>query len=578
MAFDGMTVAAIRHEFDNKLTGGRIAKIIQPEPDELILTVKNNAVTYRVLLSASASLPLAYLMSDNKQAPMNAPNYCMLLRKHLAGGRITAITQPGLERVLKIGVEHRDELGDPKEWQLVIELMGKHSNIILVNQENKIVDAIKRVSFNVSSVREVLPGREYFIPQTQNKFDPLDVSEASFREIIRNRDLPLFKAIYLSFTGLSPVFAEELCYEAGLDSDMAANAIDDLSLTHLQHIFADRMTAIRDGEFTPVIVYKDKDPFEFAALELQQFRTLRKVSFESISALIENYYAEKELRTRIRQRSADLRRVINTAIERNARTLNLQEKQMHDTEKREKYRIYGELLNTYGYSLEPGAKVLEAVNYYNNEPTKVPLDPMLSPSENAKKYFERYNKLKRTAEALEVRIKETEEDIAHLESIATALDIARDEKDLDEIRQEMSDFGYIKHKAGTGKKRSQAAKPLHFISSDGFDMYVGKNNYQNEEVTFKIASGSDWWFHANDLPGSHVIVKGNGRELPDRTFEEAGRLAAFFSKAKTSPKVEIDYTLRKNLRKPTGGRPGFVVYYTNYSLIAEPDIAGIQEV
>ena len=252
---------------------------------------------------------------------------------------------------------------------------------------------------------------------------------------------------------------------------------------------------------------------------------------------------------------------------------------MHDTEKREKYRIYGELLNTYGYSLESGAKELKAINYYNNEPTTVPLDPTLTPAQNAKKYFDRYNKLKRTAEALEERIKGTEADVEHLESIATSLEIARDEKDLQEIRQELEDYGYLRHHGPSGRKKKQeAAQPLHYLSSDGFDMYVGKNNFQNEMVTFKIASGNDWWFHANDIPGSHVIVKGNGKELPDRTFEEAGRLAAYYSKAKNAPKVEIDYTLRKNLHKPNGARPGFVLYHTNYSLMAEPDISDLREV
>lgn len=577
MAFDGITIANIRSELDHTLSGGHLAKIIQPEPDELILTVKNNSKQYRVLLSAGASLPLAYIASENKQAPMNAPNFCMLLRKHLSGGFLKAVTQPGLERVISFHIEHRNELGDLKEYRLVLELMGKHSNLILVNDENKIIDSIKRISFNVSSVREVLPGRDYFIPQTQDKLDPMNISEKEFGEAVFSRETPLFKALYTSLTGFSPVIAEELCTRAGIDADAAADALSEPERLHLYHTFEHLIEDVRTENFAPNIVYKNGEPFEYASLELTQFPNLEKETYDSVSALIEHYYAEKELRTRIRQRSTDLRKIVNTALERNGRTLSLQEKQMHDTEKREKYRIYGELLNTYGYSLAPGAKEMETINYYTNEPITVPLDPLLSAAENAKHYFARYNKLKRTAEALSERILGTKSDIEHLESISASLDIARDEADLQEIRDELADYGYLKHKGPAGRKKKEKARPLHYISSDGFDIYVGKNNYQNEQVTFKIGGSNDMWFHANDLPGSHVLVKSDGREIPDSTYEEAGRLAAFYSKAKTAPKVEIDYTLRKNLHKANGGRPGFVVYHTNYSMMSRPDIHDIRE-
>ena len=255
----------------------------------------------------------------------------------------------------------------------------------------------------------------------------------------------------------------------------------------------------------------------------------------------------------------------------------LQQKQMKDTEKKDKYRIWGELINTYGYGLEPGIKFFEALNYYTNETVNIPLDPTLTPQENAKKYFDKYSKLKRTADALEKLLQETDSEIRHLESIATSLDIAVSEDDLIQIKEELTEYGYIRRKYTTGKKVKITSKPFHYVSSDGFHMYVGKNNYQNEELSFKFASGNDWWFHAKGQPGSHVIVKTNGEELPDRTFEEAGRLAAYYSKGRQAPKVEIDYTLKKNLRKPTGGKPGFVVYYTNYSLLIEPDITGIQQ-
>ena len=577
MALDGITIANIRSEVNAAITGGHIAKIIQPEPDELLITVKNNSRNHRLLLSANASLPLVYLTDSNIQAPMTAPNFCMLLRKHMAGGKVTGVLQPGLERVLMLAVEHRNEMGDLKTVRLVIELMGKHSNIILIDDTDVIIDSIKRVPFHISSVREVLPGRTYFIPQTMGKQDPLSVTYDDFCRALSSREMPLYKAVYTTLTGISPVMAEELCYRAGIDSDHPSNTLEEASRLHLFNIFSQMMEDIRTEQFSPCMIFKDKEAFEFASLPLTQYASLRCETWESVSALIRSFYAEKDLRGRIRQRSADLRRVIQTALERNGRTLALQEKQMHDTEKRDKYRIWGEMINTYGYSLEEGASSLECINYYTNEPITVPLDPQLSVRENSVRYFERYNKLKRTAEALAERIKGTEADVEHLESIAAALDIARDENDLAQIRTEMEDYGYIRRKGPTGKKKQTASSPLHYISSDGFDIYVGKNNYQNEEVSFKIAQGNDWWFHAKGIPGSHVVIKSGGRELPDRAFEEAGRLAAYYSKGRQAPKVEIDYTQKKNLRKPGGARPGFVVYYTNYSLMAEPDITGISE-
>lgn len=295
-----------------------------------------------------------------------------------------------------------------------------------------------------------------------------------------------------------------------------------------------------------------------------------------MSALLEDYYAQKSAVTRIRQKSADLRKIVQTAYERNVKKYDLQVRQLADTEKREKYKVYGELLNTYGYGAPEGAKSLDALNYYTNEMITIPLDPTLSAGENAKKYFERYGKLKRTNEALLALTKETKAEIDHLESVITALDIARGEEDLTEIREELVESGYIRRRGG-GKRARTTSRPFHYVSSDGFHMYVGKNNYQNEALTFQFATGGDWWFHAKGIPGSHVIVKTQGNELPDRTYEEAAALAAHYSKGAGQDKVEIDYTLRKNVKKPNGAKPGFVVYYTNYSMTIAPDIAGLRE-
>ena len=578
MALDGIVVASLAKELQENFTNARLSKIAQPEKDELLLTMKGSNGQKRLLLSASASLPLVYISDKNKPSPMTAPNFCMLLRKHIANGRITAITQPGMERIIVFEIEHLDDLGDLRHKKLIIELMGKHSNIIFCDENDMILDSIKHISANMSSVREVLPGRTWFIPHTQDKKDPLTITEEEFFDFVCTKPMAAAKAIYTSLTGFSPLMAEEVCCRAGIDGGFAVNALEENAKLHLFRTFSYLIEDIKNGAFTPNIVYQGDEPKEFSALKLTQYQDLREETYDSISGVLETYYAMKNRITRIRQKSSDLRRVVNTALERNVKKYDLQQKQLKDTDKREKYRIYGELLNTYGYSCQPGDTSLNAVNYYNGEEITIPLDGTLSAGENAKKYFDRYGKLKRTREALEELLVETKEEIDHLESISTALDIALDEADLVQLKEELIEYGYIRRKGPTGKKQKITSHPFHYRSSEGFDIYVGKNNFQNEELSFKFASGNDWWFHAKGQPGSHVIVKTNGKELPDSVYEEAAALAAYYSKGRQAPKVEIDYTLKKNLRKPNGSKPGFVVYYTNYSMMAEPNIRNLQEV
>lgn len=574
MAFDGIVISNLVWELNQKLINGRISKIAQPETDELLLTIKGKDGQYKLLLSASASLPLLYLTETNKPSPITAPNFCMLLRKHINGGRIVSITQPEMERIVHFDIEHLNELGDTCTKQLTIELMGKHSNIIF-RDNNMIIDSIKHVSAQMSSVREVLPGRTYFIPETQEKKNPLTISEEDFCSFVLSKPMSLAKALYSSLTGISPVIAEEVCFEADLDSSVPANTLNPIETTHLFHKFCAVMEPVKQKEYTPAIYYKGEEPLEFSSLPLTLYPEAHAENFLSISSVLENYYASKNIVTRIRQKSSDLRRIVQTALERNRKKYDLQLKQLKDTSKREKYKIYGELIHAYGYGLPEGSKELTALNYYDNEMITIPLDKELSPQENAKKYFDKYGKLKRTYEALSELIKETESEIQHLESVATALDIAILEEDLQEIKEELTECGYIRRKYNGRKKQKITSKPFHYISSDGFHIYVGKNNYQNEDLTFQFATGNDWWFHAKGMPGSHVIVKTNGEELPDQTFEEAGRLAAYYSKGRDAKKVEIDYTEKKNVKKVNGGKPGFVIYHTNYSMLIEPDIRGI---
>lgn len=580
MAFDGIVISSLVWELNERLADGRINKIYQPENDAIVLAIKNNRNNYRLLLSASPSLPLAYLTEDTGTNPMTAPNFCMLLRKHISGGRIVSILQPEMERILKFEIEHLNELGDVCTKYLIVELMGKHSNIIFCRPDGTIIDSIKHISLNISSVREVLPGRSYFIPNTMLKQNPLTITAAEFAEKVLSKPLPVGKALYTSLTGISPVIAEEICFRASLDSGMSTSGLSDVEKVHLFGVFSRLMEDVKGHRFSPTIVYRSKEPVEFSALPLTCYSDCDSQPFDSISTVLRTYYAEKNASSRIRQKSHDLRHVVGTALDRTRKKYDLQLKQLKDTEKREKYKIYGEMLNTYGYGLEEGSKSLTCLNYYTNQEITIPLDPQLPPQENAKKYFERYGKLKRTFEALSSLTEETHAEMEHLDSVSTALDLAQTEGDLAQIKEELIQAGYMKRHTGgkSTKKQKLTSQPLHYISSDGYDMYVGKNNLQNEELTFKFAGGGDWWFHAKGIPGSHVIVKTKGDELPNRTFEEAARLAAYYSKNRTSEKVEIDYIQRKHVKKPNSGKPGFVIYHTNYSMMIEPDISHIRSV
>lgn len=585
MAFDGITVASIVAELKSCLIGSRIYKIYQPEADELNIVVKsqgNSGVqreTVRLLLSASASLPLVYITQQNKENPMTAPNFCMLLRKHIGNGRIVDVSQPGLERIIVFEIAHLDEMGDMRTKKLIVEIMGKHSNIIFVDEQNTIIDSIKHISAQVSSVREVLPGRSYLFPPAQDKYSPFAVDAALFRNEILIKPLPAAKAIYSSVTGFSSVIGQELCYRAGVDGDSPTSALSDSQKEKLWQAFSGIVSeALLGGMFSPAIYMQEGRPKEFAAVPLMMYGDLEQVQYTSISEVLYQYYAMKDTVSRIRQKSSDLRRIVSTAVERVSKKYDLQMRQLKDTEKRDKYRIYGELLNTYGYHAEPGASSFRTVNYYDGQEISIPLDGSLSALENAKKYFAKYNKLKRTYEALSELTEESRADLEYLLSVQNALDIAMTEQDLKEIKQELIMAGFIRQRqVGTKEKRAAKSKPLHFISSDGFHMYVGKNNLQNEALTFKLANGNDLWFHAKKIPGSHVIVKLEGKEdIPDSTYEEAGRLAAYYSAGRDNPKVEIDYTRRMQLKKPAGAKPGYVIYHTNYSMVSEPDIWGIE--
>ncbi len=574
MAFDGITVSSIVDEMNRNITGGRVFKIAQPEPDELFITIKNNKEQYKLMLSASASLPLVYFTTVSKNSPLTAPSFCMLLRKHINNGKIISVTQPGLERIINIRIEHYNEMGDICYKTLVIELMGKYSNIIFCDDDDNIIDSIKHIPAHISSVREVLPGRKYFIPDTTRKLNPFEFSKDDYTKTVTSKNVNCSKAIYTSLTGFSPVAAEEVCHMASLDSSLPINELSETEHLHLFHMLQLVIDEIKSNSFTYNIYYKNGVPVEYSSIPLTLYDDIESKEFGTASEMLEKYYAEKNFVTRMRQRSSDLRQIVQSNLSKSYKKYDLQIKQLKDTEKREKYKVYGELLNTYGYQCEQGAKELTCENYYTGTEITIPLDTELPPIENAKKYFEKYNKLKRTYEALTEITKTTANEISHLESIQTSLDLSTSEDDLKEIKEELIQYNYIRRKSSDKKSKFKSV-PLHFISSGNHHIYVGKNNFQNEELTFKVASGNDLWFHAKGMPGSHVILKTNGDEITDKEYEEAGKLAAHFSKGAGQNKIEVDYIEKKHVKKVAGAAPGFVIYHTNYSMLIDSDISDI---
>ncbi len=585
MAYDGFVIAATVHELREALLMGSITKIAQPEKDDLLLSVKVDRKKKRVFISADPSMPMLKLQEDNEASQLNAPAFCMSLRKHIGSGRIVNIYQPagmlgteGLERIIVFEIEHLNELGDLSGAYLVCELMGKYSNIILTNKDLKIIDSIKHVGPLMSSVREVLPGRDYFIPQSGSRKDPFELlkegSEALYAAL-RTNGQRISEAIYKTVTGFSPTLSLELCHRAHIDPDRPSVELDENELHRLYNAFTELMGYVEGGLFYPNIVYEGDRAVGFSSIPLRHLESENYTAqdHKSISEVIGLYYDERQKSGRIRSRSEDIRHILKQLTERCVKKLDLQEKQYQDAEKLDRYRIYGELINTYGYGLKGGEKELVCENYYDggNE-IRIPLDVRLSAKDNAKRYFERYNKLKRTREALSSQIEESRKRLYHLESIAQSLSMAETEADLDVIRQEMRESEMIaKGSRGSKKKRDEApSKPLHFVSSDGIDIYVGRNDRQNVELSFNEADPDDWWFHAKGIAGSHVIAKTGKEELPDKTCLEAAALAAYYSRAADEPKVEVDYVRRRELKRVPKAPPGYVIYHTNYSVMIEP--------
>jgi len=575
LPFDGVVAKSIVQELTEELAGGRIDKVLQPEPDEIVLAVRARSKNHRLLLSASPRYPRIHLTDMVKENPPVPPAFCMLLRKHLTRGRIVSFEFNDYERVIGINIEAIGELGDISQKKLVIEIMGRHSNIILLNEAGRILDAIKHVDSDISSVREVMPARQYILPPSQEKVSPsaLDVAELIGHLGSSEKDVERF--LLDSIKGFSPLLCREVCFRADIEGRRRASGLTDAERSSLADALRSVIEEIIKDEYRPAVYYEDEQhqvPLDFHCIDIKQFAFMERYS--SISKVLDTFYASRDNAERLRQKKADLYKVLSNSIERCAKKLAIQQDTLREAADSEKFRLYGELITANIYAIPRNAKKASLLNYYseNGEYVEVPLDPDLTPQANAQRYFRKYAKAKSTYVNTAHQIRQTQGELDYLESVLQMLENCTTVQEIDEVRQELVDQGYMAQKRRRqDKKDSTATKPFHYRSTDGFDILVGKNNIQNDRLTFRTAQSGDIWLHTKAVPGSHVIIRRNGRDVPDRTIEQAAIIAAWHSKARMSSNVQVDYTQVKNVSKPSGAKPGMVIY-TNYkTAVVKPD-------
>ena len=582
MPFDGIVSKSIADELAEKLAGGRIEKVLQPEADEIVLLIRALNKNHRLVLSASPNYPRIHLTEVVKENPAAPPVFCMLLRKHLSGGRILSFEFHDYERILGIIVESTNELGDISEKKLIIEIMGRYSNIILVNSDNKILDSIKHIDSDISSVREVMPARPYVLPPAQNKTSPALIDTQT---LLKNLDASLQtvdKFLLENIKGFSPLLCREVCYRADIDNRTGAASLEPEKRTALQKSLDNILQEIMNSQYAPCVVFEDEQhqkPLDFHCLDIRQYKYA--ISLTSISEVLDTFYSTRDNAERLKQKKSDLYKVLNNSIDRCSKKLAIQQQTLRDVADREKLRLYGELITANIHAIPRNVKSVSLLNYYSEtgEHLDVSLNPNLQPQENAQRYFKKYAKAKSTFLYTTRQLEDSQQELEYLESVLQLLDNCTALREMDEVRQELSEQSYMtlkkKHstKKSSFKKQAAMTDPLHFKSSDGFDIYVGKNNKQNDYLTLKFAQSNDIWLHTKSIPGSHVIIRRNGVDIPDKTLEEAAVLAAWHSKARMSSNVSVDYTAVKNVSKPSGAKPGMVTYVNYKTAVVNPDKA-----
>lgn len=565
MAYDGSVLKNVVFELNEKLKEGRIDKIYQPEKDEIILNIRNKREKYKLLLSASSSNPRAYITSAEKENPQTPPTFCMLLRKHLEGARIVDFEQYKMDRIMKMNVISKNELGDEITKSLIIEIMGKYSNIILVNSEdNKIMDSIKRVNASMSRVREILPGLIYEVDSISDKKNPLDETKEGFIEEIENtaQNKRMHRFLMNTYTGISPFLGREIVKRAGLQEEFAINVLDSEMKEQLFEGFSEVFKELSGNEYNPTIIYDEDKIVDFSAIDIKLYPESEKKHLDSISELLDGYFIEKDNKDRIANKSGDIKKLVKNQLDKDKNKLEKQTNEYDEAMNREKFKVWADLISANLWKIEKGAKSIEVENFYDEmNLVEVPLNERYSASENANRYYKKYSKLKSAAIRLKSEIEKSKSSIEYLESVLLNIELSDDVSDIEEIREELSEMGYIrKSKNKKKKKKNKESKFMEFDSVDGYKILVGKNNKQNDELTLKKASRDDQWFHVKGGAGSHVIIKNNGEPISEEGMVEAAKLAAYYSSYRNSSNVEVDTTVRKNIKRHPAKIPGLVIY------------------
>ena len=573
MPLDAICLQAVVEELRPQLLNLRIDKVQQPARDQVILLLRGNK---RLLLNAGANAPRIQLTETARDNPAEPPMFCMLLRKHLVGARVAGITQPLLERLVRLELDITDDFGQPGKRTLVLEAMGRRSNLILLDGEGRIIDCMRRVDADMSAQRQVLPGLYYEPPASVGRLPVTEESEEGFRQKLAaaNPERQLDAFLLDSYFGISPLMARELAFRTAGASDARLLELNETGRTNFWREIYQFSDAIKENKFTPIMLKKEGSPEEFACFPILQYGGLLEPErFDSFSALLDSFYEQRERQERVRQRGADLIRTATTARDRLRRKLAMQEKDYAATQDRDRLRICGDLITSNLYRMARGQSKLVCENFYdeNCAETTIQLDPLLTPQQNAAKYYKRYTKAKTAEKYLREQMEFARRDAEYLESVLEEISHAETEQDFIDIRNELRDAGFLRKQ---GKKEiKRAAKPRGFRTTSGFRVLVGRNNRQNDQLTCKEADHRDLWFHTQKIHGSHVILCTEGREVDDDTIVEVAKLAAYYSQARESGNVPVDYTMVKNVKKPAGARPGMVIYKTCRTVNVTPDEA-----
>ncbi|MCG7383490.1 NFACT RNA binding domain-containing protein [Paenibacillus sp. ACRRY] len=567
MALDGIVTRAIVHELQG-CKGGRISKIHQPNGHDVVLTLRAQRGNSKLLISASPTYPRVHFTEKTFLNPTEAPMFCMLLRKHCEGAIIEEIRQIGMERIIHIDVRQRDELGDVSVKRIIIELMGRHSNIVLLDPvTGTILDGIHHVTPSISSYRVIMPGFSYTAPPEQHKVNPLEVNSAEFLKAYSETEEEAARWLVNSFSGLSPLIAGEIAARASDTDNGEASA----EANALWNAFDSVMGPVRDNNYTPITGLNAKGKMIFSAVRLQSIQDAEK-TYDTMSKCMEDYYGDKAERDTVKQKVSDLLRFLQNERSKNVKKLDNLNKDLLEADDAEKYRLWGELLFASLHQISKGDKSVELVNFYDEDQATITigLDPLLTPSDNAQRYFKRYNKYKNSLAVIHEQLGKTNDEIVYLDNLLQQLSIAS-MNDIEEIREELVQQGYLRDRNKKGKKKKKNDRPTvhQFTSTEGIDILVGKNNLQNEYVTNRLASANDTWLHTKDIPGSHVVIRST--DFGEATLEEAAQLAAYFSQAKESSSVPVDYTFIRHVRKPSGAKPGFVIYDHQKTLFVTPN-------